>query len=189
MWACFFREGVLLVLRADWGDPRQETERQLAPCDVEGVSGELPRELEEDEDVSSDGKSYLDWWVRDGRCPLLLELSDVLSPFSAPVGFGGLLVARSICSLSTTCLRRTRACELSCTVSDMSSVAAAILSPSSLMSLVLLSMELAASCTVDLSSSRLSCLASSTGATRGTSNSRRGCMGLGGAVRIRGLRF
>lgn len=184
--ACFFSgKGAFLFFTAVRGDPRQDADRQLVPWEVEGASRELFREVEEVEE-GGEGKEHLDWCVRDGRCWLFVVwLFFVVSSVALGLGelMSALVVVRSICSLSTTCVRRTKAWELSCTVSDMRSVAAAIFSPRSLMSLVLFSMELAASCTVDLNSSRLSCLASSTG---GISTTRWWCMGLGGAVRMRG---
>lgn len=163
---------VFLVAR---GDPWQDTDRQPVPREVEGASRELLRELDEEEE-GREGKEHLDWCVRDGRCSRLFAVFLGVPSCSLTAGFGKLIsvlvVARSDCNRSTTCVRTTKAWELSCTVSDMRSVAAAIFSPRSLMSLVLLSMELAASCTVILSSSRLSCFASSTGGTGGKSNTR-----------------
>lgn len=137
-------------------DPWGDTERWWTIWEV--VSWELLL-LQEDE--------HLDCWV-----------ADCSEGFNVLISV--LEAVKSVCSRSTPWVRRTR----DCTVSVISSVAAAIFVPRTLMSLVLLSMELAASRTVILNSSRLSCLASSTGFSF---SSRRGYIGLGGAVWMRGL--
>lgn len=186
---CFFcGEEAQLFLMLSCGESRHDTERHPVICEVEGTSMELPKELEEEVKERSEGKEDLDWCVKDGRCsPVLGLLLGVLSCSAAKgvwVLISVLLAATSICSWSTTWVRTTNACELSCTVSVMRSVAFANFSPSSLMFLVLVFIEQAAMCTVILSSSRLSCLASSTG---GISPTWRACKGLGGAVQMRGL--
>lgn len=85
--------------------------------------------------------------------------------------------ARTDCRWSTVRVRRSNTWQLSCTVSDKRSVVAAILSPRTSMFLMLLSMELAANCTVALSSSKLACLVSCTQAAVWCC-----CLGLEGAV-------
>lgn len=133
---------------------------QLVLRDLAGVSLERPE--------------HLDWWVRE-RSSCWFSGSSWAVP---SLRFTWLWEpARTECSWSTARVRRSKAWQLSCIVSDRRSVVAAILSPSTSMLLMLLSIEVAANCTVVLSSSKLGCLVSCTqAAMRGS------CLGLGGAV-------
>ncbi len=164
------------------------------PFDSTGCSSKVMADEEEEEEEESEGQ----WEKREdeGIAGLLGTLSDLLPirlttllAVSVPCGDSEvvLLVDTSSWSFSTTCVSIAKAWEFSCTLSDMRSVAAAILSPSRWTFSELCSMQLVACCNVFRNSFRPSSFAGLVWEHVMVSLTLWQCIGLGGAVRAWGV--